>query len=1080
MKEAENKKIQALETLNNRARRFYFGEDFEKTILKNINSYKKISETLKGSTGEIFTNTVFDLYPDKISAIALNYWFPHLERFFIDLPLTVGKNTLSKGLSLYNEFRYLGILKSKFVFFSDVVFYRSNNKNSIYVIADKEEGLSLLNEMENVNKILFPLKKVRRDIKLLYKLYNIDNYGNLKEFFKLLQKSLKNNPESLEFYPFINSLIKKFLKKNKLFPFNLFRRNKSLSFDELYKFLKWLKEDFKNEVDQNFSITDLWKFVNWLEDKKALEDNQSSFFTEFIDWLNGDNSSLSENDLENFLKWLEKIFEQEVNLWVEKNRKAFNETLQKELRLKDEQLKKLLLNILYVSSIDLDKKPWKYLFFIPARVKGLKGVGGLATYFSSLPGDKKEVKNLIGFLRHCVDENLSYFEILYGRSLITKEAIKSAISAIMARNMSHNIGSHAFSELVSAGVYEDSNRELYREFYRYIQHRMDFIAQITTETPEWSQPTWFHKEIMRNFYNQFIFLDKLNISEGLRAYDWPENGWEDGDTRGKVIIRTATRKNGEALRWIVDEFIPDSSVSNHYGDISKDDFQIAVPGGIVGYHALYVIIEDFIRNVAKHDYVKVRKELYDKIKDKNLVILTCTEDINNLTCTEDINKELEDKIENLNSEIKKQIEEKKNNIKGVINQLKEKEGEGFNIEDIKDICEHLENFEKIKIVNPSELCKINNTKQDFIVALCDCDDSLRENSKIKKLVEEDQIYVCVNSLSKRMNWVNAGLSESHILSPKDQERLLCLLCLGERDEAIKYLTSVPLRINIMIEEKDRGIYWIKIWSDLKQNLENKKISYYKNTNNSSLKYVGCEISSIEGLNDDYKVELSWENPEGRVNKTEVELQPEETDKSPKTEVTSGEREVGDETGKITLIPFDHKIKSSVQIAISNEILERLEKINETSKVIELFDILREIPDFPVKDYFPVYILLNSKLEKGFIDEIGKLRYGNWGLAEVKISAGYLQMRDVLEIGAEGNYFKEEERVITKIDQFDREKETPIGIIKTIPVDRDGEEISPENDLKDYYLAYKFWVKKPKEIMYVNGVSSENKIKGGGK
>jgi hypothetical protein len=48
-----------------------------------------------------------------------------------------------------------------------------------------------------------------------------------------------------------------------------------------------------------------------------------------------------------------------------------------------------------------------------------------------------------------------------------------------------------------------------------------------------------------------------------------------------------------------------SSDKDSHINIEKD-IPIAIPGGITGYHALYVIIENIIRNSAKHGYAKKR------------------------------------------------------------------------------------------------------------------------------------------------------------------------------------------------------------------------------------------------------------------------------------------------------------------------------------------------------------------------------------------------------------------------------------------------------------------------------------------
>ena len=95
-------------------------------------------------------------------------------------------------------------------------------------------------------------------------------------------------------------------------------------------------------------------------------------------------------------------------------------------------------------------------------------------------------------------------------------SLKSAISSIMSRNGSHNIGSHVLAALShNVGTMPDD-----RVLYQYIQHRMDYIATVTTDFPAWSQPTMFVGSMVKNFLTQRHLLNHIAGSEGLKAWQY--------------------------------------------------------------------------------------------------------------------------------------------------------------------------------------------------------------------------------------------------------------------------------------------------------------------------------------------------------------------------------------------------------------------------------------------------------------------------------------------------------------------------------------------------------------------------------
>ncbi len=153
-----------------------------------------------------------------------------------------------------------------------------------------------------------------------------------------------------------------------------------------------------------------------------------------------------------------------------------------------------------------------------------------------------------------------------------------AAAAIMSRNGSHNIGSHVLAALTHAIDVRPSDRQL----YSYIQHRMDYLATITTDWPVWAPGARFKDEIMREFGAQTRLLSNICAAENI--------------TLDKIKFETEVRKLG----------------SDNYD--SGEDLYVPVPGGIVGRHAFYTIFENIIRNTAKHQESNV------DVDDRQLII----------------------------------------------------------------------------------------------------------------------------------------------------------------------------------------------------------------------------------------------------------------------------------------------------------------------------------------------------------------------------------------------------------------------------------------------------------------------------
>ena len=164
-------------------------------------------------------------------------------------------------------------------------------------------------------------------------------------------------------------------------------------------------------------------------------------------------------------------------------------------------------------------------------------------------------------------------------------ALRASIAAIMGRNMSHNIGSHAIwhlaEQLKNSRAY--SNKEI-EDFMRYLQRRMDFIAQVSTSSPSWClTASW--KEFLNEFTEQKCLLDNIARSHLQSPTEPSMQIYEK-----KLIIKR--------------------------NDKDESNFSISIPHGQIGAQAFYVILEGLIRNAAKYGKVTNTLEFTITIEDQ--------------------------------------------------------------------------------------------------------------------------------------------------------------------------------------------------------------------------------------------------------------------------------------------------------------------------------------------------------------------------------------------------------------------------------------------------------------------------------
>lgn len=211
--------------------------------------------------------------------------------------------------------------------------------------------------------------------------------------------------------------------------------------------------------------------------------------------------------------------------------------------------------------------------------------------------------------------------------IIDLREYRIAKAAIMSRNMSHNIGSHVLSYIQNDITNKVSNKEYLNginHIVSYLQERQDYIATISND---WYPPcsTLNFKDDIYDFLNPDYKSARHKDSSDkvdnllLRYIAYSEKIYRpliNGINQDGTIIR---EKLGESIHGLTIKY--KDFTGEQTNSIDLDDMRgwdVSVPGGVMGRQAFYSIIENIIRNAAKHDKLnsnadlEIRIDKYDK------------------------------------------------------------------------------------------------------------------------------------------------------------------------------------------------------------------------------------------------------------------------------------------------------------------------------------------------------------------------------------------------------------------------------------------------------------------------------------
>lgn len=351
-------------------------------------------------------------------------------------------------------------------------------------------------------------------------------------------------------------------------------------------------KDYQEYIKGNYTLFSFAKFIQknnitkeirlLLHSKKSIKEDNKSVTIPISD-------SLTDEYIEGLSLTINKIF------------KVDGSPTKRELTIYFEKLYKLL-----------DKFNFKTIILQPLLNKNR--VIGVLSIYSETPD---YTESTLEELRLSVSD-----KIINLRKLITKAErekkkredeeqeilIRNVISSIMSRNISHNIGSHVLVNVENQ--MENTPIIEHKRLINYILERMNFITQVSTLwSPEWSLPRFFKKEIIQQFLDQKHLLYNIVTIDGLK--------YKEKSDKSYYIISKETPSKTKHSFQIINR---DRPISKTPITEENDDVLVDIPGGKIGYHAIYTIIENILRNSAKYGYATLSNRYQKKRMELNITI----------------------------------------------------------------------------------------------------------------------------------------------------------------------------------------------------------------------------------------------------------------------------------------------------------------------------------------------------------------------------------------------------------------------------------------------------------------------------
>nr|VFJ50469.1 MAG: hypothetical protein BECKFM1743A_GA0114220_100843 [Candidatus Kentron sp. FM]VFJ51169.1 MAG: hypothetical protein BECKFM1743C_GA0114222_100943 [Candidatus Kentron sp. FM]VFK08847.1 MAG: hypothetical protein BECKFM1743B_GA0114221_100833 [Candidatus Kentron sp. FM] len=208
----------------------------------------------------------------------------------------------------------------------------------------------------------------------------------------------------------------------------------------------------------------------------------------------------------------------------------------------------------------------------------------------------------------------------FSETFVNRLAFSKA--ALISRNLSHNIGSHALASpklLQSLDKISDKDPEKAKTtlgiFHQYLQNRLDYIARALNPAPERPEPLFFVNEVLNGFFREYLLLETLLEDQGFTSGGKPirfhvrararATTEQEGEKEG---IYTLSRGNTGASEGNSNSELPRFKLTH---GSEPTDVLIGVMGGMIGAQALYSFLENVMRNAAKYGADRDEHQVFD-------------------------------------------------------------------------------------------------------------------------------------------------------------------------------------------------------------------------------------------------------------------------------------------------------------------------------------------------------------------------------------------------------------------------------------------------------------------------------------
>jgi len=545
--------------------------------------------------------------------------------------------------------------------------------------------------------------------------------------------------------------------------------------EQLFEYRQSMLEPLYGEVPIKFTVHCAWQASNGGSGPslqlRLVPDNRVVTIQGAVEPLcfKSPDASLVQLDVENatLMELLEAAAEQPIsyaNSEVEKLKSNIESNLDKigeeQPLLKEELYQKVLKVALAFSypTIERTKKAFSVFVFPGYRI-GSKEIstGGLVVVWRKELPDDASLGHILLLVQLLASMQTSTQLIRN----VERHALRSAVAAIMARNMSHLLGSHiepgiqndlislvrtvSKSQLLKStgnwpsyvdveGLIKEvakkgwpwafreltGRHEVLRELYQiqqkaldryalYRQRRMDFIARVATDWPAWGVGFDFYINFVRPFLANSILLHFVGYSDGVHL-DWLDFDVHIADS--KVTEQYTPQPNAilKPVDMAVSWGAVESEGRTRYPSRPHNHTPVMVwsRGGDMAVQAFHVILENIIRNSIKHRLKSIKDK--GKLRIGIRLFQTYQELSDAVECPEGLRLKASDDLVYVvissDADCPKEAENLDKKIcEPVIKETGEREPENWGMKEIKIAAAFLGN---------RKLEKANDTKPDFV------------------------------------------------------------------------------------------------------------------------------------------------------------------------------------------------------------------------------------------------------------------------------------------------------------------------------------------------------------------------------